>query len=157
MQNWSLFSHRFAGGAVPTSFKKFTAPNDQHGKALTITVHAFLWATEDDMLACARHLTLAIIDGTFQTNDQKLIMLIVAGIDALGKTVAAMYGYIKREGTRPADFSVKAFRLIYGRHAAHITCAVSDGGPALIGAWQSAIAQMYIGFSGMVIQLICFW
>ena len=110
-----------------------------------------------DMLAFARHPRVVMVDGTFRTNDEQLIMLILVSMDAVGKTVAAMYGYVTQETTRKADFAVRAFRMLYGNLLAHITCCLSDGADAFIKAWQSASKLLLIGFKAMVVQRLCFW
>ena len=43
---------------------------------------AYLFSTETDMLAFARHPLAIMIDGTFRTNDMHLIMLILVFMDA---------------------------------------------------------------------------
>ena len=109
------------------------------------------------MLAFARHPLAIMIDGTFRTNDMHLIMLILVFMDAVGKTIAAMFGYVKCEDVRRASFTVSAFRMFYGNLLAHIKCCLSDGADAFIAAWRLASEAMYIGYKQMVVQRLCFW
>lgn len=109
------------------------------------------------MLAFARHCLAIMIDGTFKTNDMHLIMLILVFIDAVGKTGAAMYGYVREEDVRRASFTVSAFRMFYGNLLAHVKLCLSDGADAFISAWRAASQALLIGYCGMVIQRLCFW
>ena len=151
-QNYSLFSAKFNDAPNPPVFKDYTVPTD-----CTVNVLGYFFTTESDMRAFVRFPRCIMVDGTFKTNDEQLILIIMVGLNAVGKSIPALYGYCEHETDRAANFSVRALRVVYGKHLAHITICLSDGGPALVKAWTTAIECCLIGFMAMVIQRLCFW
>ena len=78
---------------------------------------------------------MLLVDGTFETNQLRLILLVVIGITSTNKNFPAAYSFVKSEAVGSFNFLFDSFRhFVFGNDIAEPKVILADQAAGLIAA-----------------------